>query len=524
VALLLTLLSCAYGLLFIPPNLTGAADPEMLSVFKIDEYAQFPVVIRMTTPDRSLAETAQHAFVYYHYYYGYPFYLLSALAILPLRCAFHFFPATATFNPTTAYMLILRQLSPLFMVLAINILVYLWTGFRRAGPSTLLFLFLATIPAVFENNMWWHPDSLLFASIVLTIFSLSRDELRYGKWFAWANVLCGLAIGTKLTGLWLLPAIALYLALGLAKAGIYASLRRAGIGLMLMAVTVLISNPLLLNRHFARIIVDTQIEQARMNGFGWATLMSKGFVAWYTETVRGGFGPWWIHSLALGTCLCGIAYDRRRRLLHLLVLAWVLPLAMYLGLFVANKAARYALPAMVPMMSCIGSLLIIRPDRLRSLRSAAAVAVIVVLVGQIGRNLQLDLANYVSTLRREDTSSALQFSRRLESRFRATLRKKAAVTVFRDPYVYCPPRRGIDVRMKWGSADYHDIEALGADFILLQDEYIRRYSDASIIEVSYDRGQALRSHEFYGDANRNAIRGFHRILATEFGAAFERDP
>ena len=46
---ILIIIGLIYFLAFIPPNLTGARDANMLSVFEADEFAQYPNVIRMLT-------------------------------------------------------------------------------------------------------------------------------------------------------------------------------------------------------------------------------------------------------------------------------------------------------------------------------------------------------------------------------------------------------------------------------------------------------------------------------------------
>ena len=59
----------------------------MLQVFQVDEYAQFPNVMHMLTPGVTLIETLRNFITYLHYFYGYIFYFVSALVILPLRLA-----------------------------------------------------------------------------------------------------------------------------------------------------------------------------------------------------------------------------------------------------------------------------------------------------------------------------------------------------------------------------------------------------------------------------------------------------
>lgn len=105
-------LMVVYFLVFIPPNLTGAKDPNMLAAFQIDEWLQYPHVMRMTTQADTLPETLGNLFVYQHYYYGFPFYVISAAAILPLRAAAQFASVEGSLSDTTAIMTVLRQLSP----------------------------------------------------------------------------------------------------------------------------------------------------------------------------------------------------------------------------------------------------------------------------------------------------------------------------------------------------------------------------------------------------------------------------
>ena len=212
--------------------------------------------------------------VYGHYYYGYPFYVTSALAILPLRAAAGFAPLEATTSEgTTANMLILRQLSPLFMVVGVLALVYCWTGFEHLGRSLLALLLLLTAPAVFDNNLWWHPESLTLLFVALTILALYRDNLRFGRWFVFAAVACGLAAGTKQAGFWFFLTIAVYLVMRWRADGARQTLKRGLLFAGVMALAVVVSNPLLLSPSIAREIVNTQMLQAQRIALGWDTLM-----------------------------------------------------------------------------------------------------------------------------------------------------------------------------------------------------------------------------------------------------------
>ena len=106
-------------------------------------------------------------------------------------------------------MLILRQMvSVLPMLIGLLILVYLQDGFRTYR-SPLLFTFLLFVPAVLANNLWWHVDGLVFLLIMLVIYFLRKDDLRFDKNFIIAAALIGCATAAKLVGLYFFLAIAI---------------------------------------------------------------------------------------------------------------------------------------------------------------------------------------------------------------------------------------------------------------------------------------------------------------------------
>lgn len=84
---ILLVLGLAAFLVFIPPNQAGAKDTSMLSVFEVDEFAQFPHVIRMLTPAETPYQTLRNFFVYLHYFHGEVVFFLMALVSLALGLA-----------------------------------------------------------------------------------------------------------------------------------------------------------------------------------------------------------------------------------------------------------------------------------------------------------------------------------------------------------------------------------------------------------------------------------------------------
>ena len=166
-----TFISIIYFTIFIFPNNTGAKDQMMISLFEPDEFAQYPVVLKMRNPGETLSRTVFNFIAYDHYYYGSPFYFSSALLLLPIKLTENLR------NTTQLNMLLLRQfISILPMLGALLLLTYTQTKFTSYAKPIALFIFLLSVSAVVENNLWWHVDSLAVFCTALTLFFID-DQL-----------------------------------------------------------------------------------------------------------------------------------------------------------------------------------------------------------------------------------------------------------------------------------------------------------------------------------------------------------
>ena len=83
VLLILLLIGAGYFILFWFPNSTGAQDFNMTFIFEQDEPAQYPHVIRRLEIRDTIPQTLYRVFAYQHYYFGFPYYVYSALVLLP---------------------------------------------------------------------------------------------------------------------------------------------------------------------------------------------------------------------------------------------------------------------------------------------------------------------------------------------------------------------------------------------------------------------------------------------------------
>jgi len=526
-------LSCVYFLLFIPPNLTGAKDAHMLAAFRLelpeygtDEFAHFRQITNMTKLGATPYETLRNFVFYNNFFYGYPFFLTSALAILPLRLIEQLSKIEI---PTTIYAVILRQLSVLFMLLAIGVLVYAWTGYRSVAKSVLLFAFLAATPAVFLNNMFWHPDSLVTLFMVLTIFFLSRDDLRFGIWFVLAAVSCGLATGTKLVGIFFFLSVAVYLVLGAVhrRLEFRQVLKFGAVFAGVMALSIIVVNPLLLIPGVAKQYVNALSGLAALNSWGWDVERPRGPSLWYTEALRENFGFWWIYAIALSLCVLGLFRDRQKKLLSIIILTWMFPLSAYMLFSFGYKGSRYFIPVLLPVLSCIGNMLddeSIKWARRHKAALCMGVVSILLCVIQFAHYVSTDTEMYGSVLHREDRSAALKFYRQLQDTFISSLPPEQHLTIVREAALYLPPSRNWVDFATYGTIDYDYIDRTMPDLILLRTESVDGGSDIAMIDKISPmlREQWMKSYSFFADAKMGSLRGFRQLLRTSFGVAFVR--
>ncbi len=522
VGVLAGLLFVGYFLAFIPPNLTAAKDPNMLAAFHVDEWLQYPHVMRMTTGGETASETLTNIFVYQHYFYGFPFYLSSALAILPIRAAAGFAPVAEAIADTTAIMVVLRQLSPLFMLAAVALLVYCWTGFQHLGRTLLVSGLLLAVPGVFDNNLWWHAESLSVLFVAITIFALYRDDLRFDRWFVIAAIACGLAAGTKQVGFWFFLTITVYLAMGMRRDGWGPTWKRGLLFAGLMALTIVAVNPLLLIPTYARQIVDTQLIQARRISFGWDVAIARGPVPWYEQTLRVMFGYWWLYALALAACIWAAVSNGQRRLLAIITLTYVVPFSIYLLFFVGAKPSRYFLPVMLPLLASLGYEALYRWDRQKPWRTVMSSLFVGALLIQIGVFLQRDVASYQASLTRELFSPAVSFNATVEQAFLATLPSGPPKLIYRDPSIYVAPTQAADIVMNWELPTFDYIAELNPDLILLAQTNIRNYANPDFVRNNYRPIQAPLNAAFYAAATADQVPGYRKLFETDYGLALVR--
>jgi len=458
---------------------------------------------------------------YRHYYYGSPFYFSSAFSLLPIKLA------QDIRNTPQLNMLILRQLiSVLPMLGAIAVLTYTQTRFKSFAKSVGLFIFLLSISAVVENNLWWHADSLAVFFVALTIFFLDRDNLRFGSNFYLAAICTGLATGTKVIGLFFFLAIPVYITVGVVQGSLTrrAAFLRAIAFVVIMAATIVISNPfMLLPSQFARMIRILSNQSDSML-VGWTLFYSKGPASWL-PILNELYGTLLFLALALTALFIGV-WRSENRVRHLIIAMWAIPFGLYILFFIAIKPTHFFLPILLPVYSSVIALFELppfikssTPKRLDFIWRGLIVAVIGF---QFFTYLKKDTALYLDVLTREADKKTIAFYKTIERDYLPRIPADRKVKVFRDVKMYFPDTSRWIVSSYWNN-NYARIEKLQPDVILLWAQRIRDYTNPRAQSTAIDPASFQDTYQFYVDADHDRLRNYHLIYRDHVGLMFVSD-
>ena len=519
---LLALLGVLYFCALIPFNLTGAETPEMLEVFEVDEYAQYPHVMRMLTPGDSLYQTGRNFFIYLHYFYGFPFYFWSALSILPLKL----FPSVWPDNTRIIVCVLRQMISVLPMILSAGLLTWIVTKFKNILTAVLLDILLLTMPAVLQNDFWWHPDSLTLLFLSLTFFFLDRDQMRCGKNFLFGAFACGAAIGTKYLGLYFALAIPAYLLCCLIAETISFRqlLLKAALFLLVMAAAVLFSDPLLLLPQERAEILGIMKQQTELSGTGIFLQYQNLFweeghlPVWLTENYLR--LPW--IALALVSLIAGVVGKNQQLRTMSTVLLCYLVTACTVNLNAAASRLHYFLPIMLPLAVCLGSFPEILPEQYRR---AGQTALFALLALQIGLNLKTDIPLAQIHLHREENSGSIALYNTLVSDYLPLpeVPPERMTRIYRDWKAYFPEQEGYAVLTDWELASFPLIEEWHPDLILLEKENIRAYSAEGVLEQAVNKEKMTDTAAFYTAAAEKTLPGYEFLTENSFGMVFRRE-
>jgi len=352
---IIIVLGILYFVLFIFPNASTRGSDNPIVFMHKDEFVTYPIVEKMLDFSPDLSTTWGRLIIYGDYHYGYPFYFFSFLSLLPLRLL----QGGDFFTHPDVNIFVLRQMiNVLPMILTAGVLTFVVTRFRVLWSTLFTFMFLLFIPAIVRNNMhWWHPDALMMLAIALTFLFLQLDEFRLGRFFYLAAAACGMASAIKLMGFFFFLVIPLYLLFAWAnkKTPFKKVVRSAALFVGVMLLVILISNPFLFYKGPREDMLAIQTQKSDELSSGYSHEESGDYALgpqYWDWTIMVSYGdPYFVILLLVIIIISAIAEPGRHVLW--LLLAWIIPIGIYLMWFVAPKPDHYLLPLMLPLYATV---------------------------------------------------------------------------------------------------------------------------------------------------------------------------
>lgn len=511
---ILSIIALIYFIFFIFTNINGSADPAMLCVKNLDEYSQYSHLKNMFTVKESFGATMKNFLYYNYYYYGFIFFFISWVVLAPGIILFHA-------DILWLNLLLLRQLGVVLSISSAFLLVYLWTDFKKYWSSIGIFLFLLTLPAVVENNLWWHPDSLALFFIILTIFCLVKDRYRYHTYFYLSAVFCGLATGTKLLGIFFFLTIFTYLLCGLLKKKISfkKTLRFGCLFIMIMGLAIIISNPLLINRQEFNTYYSTQTSQSEHIKNGWVNKTNLHLNDWLNLTNSCFVWPI-IVPLILSGLIWGILQnkDKQLRLLSIITLTWIIPYAVYLFCFVNMLTWRYLFPIIIPLLAGIGSFC--KMSSLINKKSKIIFLLFILIFFAQIIIIRNSFYIYRNAYKWEEGNLGIIFYEQIKDKIIAPENQK--LVIYRDLNIYFPETKNVEIVIKYNSINYSEIELINPDYILLEKEKMNLYLKQDVSTFTDLQG-SLESRNFYQNLIHNQVLNYHIIYENDYAIALKKE-
>jgi len=512
--IILIVLSIIYFLAFIPPNISASENIEMVRVFEPDEAVPLPYVFNMIRPAETLKDTIKNFIFYKYYFYGYPYFAVSALVLLPLK-------ALNELGNTALGMLLLRQIvSILPMILSIWILVFLQTRLR-GYRAIVLMVFLFTLPAVIKNNFWWHPDGLAILFAMLTIFFLERDQMNFGKDFYLAAVMCGYSAGIKGIGFFFFLVVLVYLISGFVSKKINAQrLILSAFGfLALMAFAYLFANPDLLFASVRKDYFKVMFDQSQLMAQGFTVVREKGLQTILPKIIRD-FGNWPILAVVFTLCIWG-AVKGPRRSLNRIILTWAIPMSI-LVFFLIHYQFQYWLPVALPLFSTLALILPVEDEFKMSIRQPSPkklgrLLLLGLFIFTLGSNLLNSAEMVIARLKRAENSPAFNFHEKAMEALRPLPGEREA-NILADVRMYTPPYLNWYFENSFGDIDYDFIQERGFDVLLISRQRMLDQLNQGVMGI--DEQSFSRIKAFYRDAREGKVDSYRLLYQDDFGIVF----
>ncbi|HKI54975.1 MAG TPA: hypothetical protein VJ987_12685, partial [Anaerolineales bacterium] len=354
-------------------------------------------------------------------------------------------------------------------------------------------------------------------------FFIDRDNLLFERNFYLAAVCIGLAIGTKVIGVFFFLAIPAYLLVGFFSEKITWKqlIARALIFLGIMVATIIIINPFLFfPSQFARMIRILSGQSAAMSK-GWTLFYPKGPSSWLF-IIENLYGQLIFIALALFALGLGI-WKSNNRVHHLMIAMWAIPFGIYVLYTIAIKPTHFFLPILLPVYSSIIVLFefptLFKGEKIRPVRWVWSGLALLIILSQFAIYIKKDLELYQNVLVREDHEESLNFYNILKNNYLQRIQSDEKLVVYRDVRMYFPDGPQWIIRSSWNSS-YTDINQIKPEIIIIWRQRILDYTREGAQENAVDPETFQSIYQFYVDADRDHLDGYHLIYRDNEGLFF----
>ncbi len=514
VKLTLVIFTVVAFFVFLIPNARASENVAMVSMFEPDEGIMIPVIRKMLEPKGFWKIFVLHFMIYRYYYYGFPFFALSAVVTAP-------FQLTGQMENIPWMMAALRQMvSVLPMLLALLLLVDLHDRYKTYR-SIVLYLFLLVVPAFVQNGFWWHPDGLVLLLSVLVLYFLYRDYHRLGWRFAVAAFFCGVLTATKLVGGYFFLAVGVAVIWSLVKKRVSWSraILMSVLFLIIMAVTFAVANPFLFFETDRTMYINTVRKQSALLSGGYGVVYEKGLAAAW-PLMHQYYGEAIFLIATIGLTIWTIL-KKETRFLHALSLAWFIPLTVSVLTF-SHFKYQYWLPVAIPLFA---NWVTVLPENKRIFKVESSLikkllriglllifTVQFVLFGVQSTQMMID-----RTYRKERNDKFVFYELAMEE---LEPIGRDRVYAYYDYRLYMPEKDNWQTETAFKMLDYDHITSKNFDVLFLLEQRMRDYTNPNAVGI--DSESFAQAKIFYQDALDGDIEGYCLLLRTDIAHLYVR--
>jgi hypothetical protein len=172
-------------------------DASTLQYYSLDEHAFLGVLYKMH--DGLSTFNMRDTFAYSFYTYGFSYFFAMDIVAWPFFYHQH----------DEIIIFIARLFSLIPAVISFYYIYKILRLYISHIPSIIIVLFGFSMPGIWVNGIWFHPDWLMTCMLLIALYKFMKDEFAFKRNFWWAIIFLGEAIALKFQAITFIPLLAL---------------------------------------------------------------------------------------------------------------------------------------------------------------------------------------------------------------------------------------------------------------------------------------------------------------------------